>query len=250
MTDAPRDSAVKSVSSRLTHATAIAATVLGLSGAAQAADLRMPIKAAPIPMAVFSWTGFYLGAEIGYAWGKDSTTEYLTGTNTLTGLGWNYPISGVTGGLFAGGNYQIGALVIGAEADIEAANIRGGFYDLPVGGSGDTRINWQGSMRGRLGFAVDRVLVYGTGGLAFANISHSNQNLVARTSEGVSAVRTGWTVGGGVEMAVTQQFLIRAEYRYTDYGKYRYDSIVTFPGLTAEQTPAFSAVRLGAAYRF
>jgi len=245
MIDASFDNAVNRVSRNLRCGSAIIVAVLGLTCASRAADMPFPVKA-PIamPMTMFSWTGFYIGGQVGYAWGRDSTTEYFTGTNTLTGIGWNYPVSGVVGGLYAGANYQIGSFVIGAEADIEGTNIKGGFYDTALGGSGDTQIRWQSSVRGRVGFAVDKVLFYGTGGVAFAEIYHS------KASESLSAMRTGWTAGGGIEWALTPQVLVRAEYRYTDFGKYRYDSLVTFPGLTAEQTPAYSAMRVGAAYKF
>ena len=231
------------------HVAAIAATVIALSGSASAADLRLPLKAPPLPP-FFSWSGFYAGADVGYAWGRDSTTEYLTGTNTLTGLKWNYSPSGAVGGLYAGGNYQTGPAVLGIEGDIEGTGIQGGFNDVTTGGAGDTLIDWQGSLRGRLGFAADKVLFYGTGGLAFADISHTYKNLVAVTSETTSAVRTGWTAGAGVEMFVSPHLLVRAEYRYSDFGKYRYDSVVTFPGLTGEQNPRLNTVRIGTAYKF
>jgi outer membrane immunogenic protein len=232
-----------------TGAAAAGALALILAAPANAADLGYPVKASPL-VRVFSWTGFYVGADIGYAWGRDSTTEYFTATNTLTGLKWDYDLKGVTGGLFAGGNYQTGPLVLGVEADIELADIKGGFNDPALGGAGNTRIDWQGSVRGRLGFAADKALFYGTGGLAYANISHTYNNLVAGTAETTAGVRTGWTAGAGVEMAVTQNILVRAEYRYTDFGKYRFDSVVTFPGLTGQQEPTFSTVRVGAAYKF
>jgi outer membrane immunogenic protein len=93
-------------------------------------------------------------------------------------------------------------------------------------------------------------LFYGTGGLAFADISHIYKNLVAGSTETTAGVRTGWTAGAGVEVALTQNILVRAEYRYTDFGHYRYDSVVTFPGLTGQQEPTSSSVRVGAAYKF
>ena len=228
-----------------------AAVVLAfiLSNPADAADLGFPAKAVP-PLPIFSWTGLYVGADVGYAWGHDSTTEYFTATNTLTGLKWDYAPKGAVGGLYAGGNYQIGAMVLGLETDIEMAGIKGGFNDPALGGAGNTKIGWQGSLRGRLGFAAEKAMFYGTGGLAYADISHTYDNLVVGNTETTSAVRTGWTAGVGAEVAVTQNLLVRAEYRYADFGHYRYNSVVTFPGLTGQQEPTFNTVRVGAAYKF
>jgi outer membrane immunogenic protein len=228
-------------------AAGLTALVVVLANSANAADLPIAMKAPP-PVPGFSWTGFYVGADVGYAWGKDSTSEYFTGTNTFTGFKWNYNANSFVGGLYAGGNYQSGNFVLGLESDIEAAGNRGGFFDPP--GSGDTRVDWQGSFRGRAGFAFDKALFYGTGGLAFANISHTYTNLITGISETTAGVRTGWTAGGGVEVALTHNILARAEYRYTDFGSYRYDSILSFPGLTGEQRPRFDTVRVGVAYKF
>jgi outer membrane immunogenic protein len=225
-------------------------TALALfAGSASAADLAMPMKAPP-PLPVFSWTGFYIGADVGYAWGKDTTTEYLTATNTFTGFNPSYKINSAVGGLYGGYNYQIGSAVLGIESDIEAANIRGGFNDPSVGGAGTTLLDWQGSLRGRLGFAADKVMFYGTGGLAFADISHTYTNLVTGVAETTSGLRAGWTAGAGVEIALTPNLLARVEYRYTDYGPYRYDSVTSFPGFTGQQEPRFNAIRVGAAYKF
>lgn len=226
-----------------------AALALAFAGPTSAADLRLPVRAPP-PISIFSWTGVYAGAAVGYAWGRDTTTEYFTATNAFTGLKWDYSPKGAVGGLYAGGNYQAGAMVFGLETDIELARIDGGFYDVALGGSGNTNIDWQGSLRGRLGFAADKALFYGTGGLAYANISHTYGNLVAGTRETTAGIRTGWTAGAGVEVAITQNLLLRAEYRYTDFGSYRYDAVVTFPGLTGQQEPQFNTVRVGAAYKF
>lgn len=225
------------------------AAVALLGGPAAAADFAMPVKA-PVPLAVFCWTGFYLGADVGYAWGKDTTTEFLTASNTFTGFNPTYNINSAVGGLYAGYNYQISSAVLGIESDIDAAHLHGGFYDPTIGGAGTTQLDWQGSLRGRLGFAVDKTLFYGTGGLAFGDIAHTYTNLVTGVAETTSGIRTGWTAGGGVEVAVTPNLLARAEYRYTEYGSYRYDSVTSFPGFTGQQQPRFSSVRVGAAYKF
>ena len=223
-------------------------TTIGFAQSAGAADMPMYRKASPIPAAVFSWTGFYLGAQVGYAWGRDHTTEYLTANGAFTGFQWRYRLDHVVGGGFAGANYQVGNAVFGLEADIEAAGNKGGFYDPP--GAGDTNIKWQGTFRGRLGFAADRVLVYATGGFAYADISHTYVQVITPIHETTTGIRTGWTAGAGIEYAVTNNVLVRAEYRYTDYGKYRYDSLTAFPGLTGQQTPTLNTGRIGVAYKF
>lgn len=220
-----------------------------LTGSASAADFSMPMRP-PLPSVIFCWTGFYVGADAGYAWGKDTTTEYLTATNTYTNFDPTYKIKSPVVGAYAGYNYQIGSAVLGIETDLETASLNGGFLDTVVGGAGTTQLDWQGSLRGRLGFAADKVLVYGTGGLAYAGISHTYTNLLTGVAETTSAPRTGWTAGAGVEVAWTANLLVRAEYRYTDYGPYRYDSVAAFPGFTGQQEPRFSAVRVGAAYKF
>lgn len=242
---------LRAFAARTAHKSAFAscatALVLIVAGAANAADFSEPYRAPP-PVPFFSWTGFYVGADLGYTWGRDHTTEYVTASGAFTGFQWDYKANSFVGGLFAGGNYQIGSFVLGAEADIEALRLKGGFFDPP--GSGDTRLDWQGSFRGRAGYAVDKTLFYGTGGLAFADISHTYSNLITGISETTAGIRTGWTAGGGVEFALTPQILARAEYRYTDFGTYRYDSLTAFPGLTGQQAPRFSTVRVGAAYKF
>jgi outer membrane immunogenic protein len=187
--------------------TAMLTAMALLADSANAADLSMPMRASP-PLLAFSWTGFYIGADVGYAWGKDTTTEYVTATNTFTGFNPTYNINSAVGGLYAGYNYQIGSAVLGIESDIEATNIRGGFIDPVVGGAGTTQLEWQGSLRGRLGFTADKVLFYGTGGLAFADISHTYTNLLTGIAETTSGLRTGWTAGAGIEVALCQIFLL------------------------------------------
>lgn len=233
-----------------TSTAAAAVVFLGL-GAANAADLSIPYKAPPfVPPAVFSWTGFYLGGAVGYAWGNDHLLEYFTANDAFTGFEKRYSASGALGGIYGGGNYQFGHTVIGLEGDIEAANLRGNWNDPLVGGAGTTVLKWQGSVRGRLGYAADSVLLYGTGGVAFGNVSHTYTNQLTGIDETTSSMRTGWTAGAGIEYAVTQSMLLRAEYRYTDYGLSRYDSVTSFPGLSGTQNLRFNTVRVGAAIKF
>jgi outer membrane immunogenic protein len=248
MHGAPRTFAART---SLTSLSLFALTALALvqTAPARAADFAAPMTP-PVFSQVFSWTGFYIGAEAGYAWGKDTTTEYLTASNTFTGFDPTYKVSSAVGGAYAGYNYQIGWAVLGVESDIEAANLRGGFLDTTVGGSGTTQLNWQGSLRGRAGFTAGQMMFYGTGGLAFAEIDHTYTNLITGTAETNSGLRTGWTAGAGVEISVMPNLLARVEYRYTDYGPYRYNSITAFPGFSGVQEPRFGAVRIGAAYKF
>jgi len=248
MHGAPRTFAVHT---GLTSISLFALTALAVvhTATANAADFASPM-AAPAFSQVYSWTGFYIGADAGYVWGKDTTTEYLTASNTFTGFAPTYGVSSMVGGLYAGYNYQIGWAVLGVESDIEAATLRGGFLDTTVGGAGTTQLDWQGSLRGRAGFTAGQMLFYGTGGLAFAEIDHTYTNLITGVAETNAGFRTGWTAGGGVEISVTPNLLARVEYRYTDYGPYRYNSLTAFPGFSGVQEPRFSAVRAGIAYKF
>ena len=192
---------------------------------------------APLAASAFNWTGFYAGAQLGYGWGNDTTVELATGPNTPTGLAYELPSQGPLGGIFAGYNHQMNSIVIGGEADIEAADIRGDFGDEITGlGAGASHIDWQGSVRARLGFtASDRALGYLTGGVAFANINYvySRTALIPpAVDEPVTNFRAGWTVGAGLEYALTDNVTLRGEYRYADYGTFHNESKVAFgPGV-------------------
>jgi len=181
---------------------ATALTTAGLS-AATAADLpsQAPPPAPIIAAPIFTWTGFYIGGNLGAGW-RDSNDDpvILTGPGIPGGLAGGTLIFGnnndatFTGGGQIGYNYQIGSFVIGAEADIQgidsgnnsnAVFIPGpGFTGTFVPGEFENGADWWGSARLRAGVAFDRFLVYATGGLAYTEDN------------------TGWTVGGGVEWAL------------------------------------------------
>lgn len=238
------------------YAVAVASVLLASTGIGLAADLpssKMPPSLAPLPQ-TFSWAGFYVGVHGGYVWGKDTTREYLTVPWTFIGLQNSYEPKGGIFGLHAGGNVQFGNIVAGIEADVDFGRIKGGFVDPPAppfnpGGRGNTVIDTQGSLRARIGYAFDNVLVYATGGLALANHKSTYFNW---PGVGESFTRTikGYTVGGGVEYALTQSISIRGEYRFTEFEKFNNDSQVAFPGFTGTQEPRYHTVRAGLTYRF
>lgn len=204
---------------------ATAATLL-IAAPAFAADLPARVGAvAPAPVFVtMNWTGFYVGAQVGYSWGTDRTTEFVTATGAATGFARGFSPDGFVGGLHAGYNYQMGSLVLGLEGDIEASGVSGG-YRLANGNGTDTDRAWQGSLRARVGVAFDRALLYATGGVAFADIKHTYVSPAVR--ESFSDVKMGWTVGAGLEYAFTNNLTARAEYRYTSFDRFGHNSVST-----------------------
>ncbi|MGH6853736.1 MAG: outer membrane protein, partial [Methylocella sp.] len=127
--------------------------------------------------------------------------------------------SGVIGGAHVGYNLQYHQWVAGLEGTVDGSSLTG-TRTSATGVTMSTRTETQGSIRARIGVAFDRVLIYGTGGAAFAGFD-DNYSIGAPffLSEQDSKTRTGWTVGGGLEYAVTNNWSIGAEYRYSDFGR-------------------------------
>lgn len=243
-----------------THLKASLASFLILcGGAAAAADLPHAPALPPAPAlpAFYNWTGFYVGAQAGYSWGADTTKDLRTAGPIPRGATFDYHPSSALGGVHAGFNIQFGSVVLGIEGDVEYLNARGGFHDpsgvrSPSDPGRHLRVqqDWQGSVRGRIGYAFDRMMIYGTGGVAFTNFDYASYNPVAGLGETGTFSRTGWTVGGGANFAFTDQIVVGLDYRYTDYGKFDYVASSAFPGLTAEQKPSSHALRASVAYKF
>ncbi|HUI21129.1 MAG TPA: outer membrane protein [Methylocella sp.] len=205
---------------------------IALSGsAALAADLpsRAPPPAYIPPAPIFTWTGIYVGGQIGYAWSSGNNNfngfdPFFPGTPYLVSSVGGTP-NGVIGGANVGYNYQINQWVLGIEGDVNGTSLSNtavaAFPDgtsLSVHSTSDI----QGSIRGRLGVAWDRALIYATGGVAFGgfntDVTLANSVVPFFGSGSVSTTRVGWTVGGGIQYAVTNNWSVRAEYRYTDWG--------------------------------
>ncbi|MCI0468177.1 MAG: porin family protein [Beijerinckiaceae bacterium] len=217
------------------------AAFLAAAAPAMAADIPPPAPPpADAPPPLFTWTGFYLGGQIGYAWGTDRVT-----VNPF-GFGTNFTPNGVVGGAHIGYNLQLNQFVAGLEGDVEGTGISRTFS--PGGVVYDTNVPVQGSIRARLGIGFDRVLLYATGGAAFAGFETTVTGFgVDRTSQ----TRAGWTVGGGIEYAVTPNWSIRAEYRYADFGSFTYATPLAFGvGSSVRHQETENAVRAGFSYRF
>jgi len=210
---------------------------LALTGsAALAADLpsRAPPPVYLPPPPIFTWTGIYVGGQIGYAWasGNNNFTGYdpffVADPFISTTLGGNP--SGVIGGAHVGYNYQINQWVFGLEGSVDGtslSNTAAAFFPDGTTLTVQSRADIQGSIRGRLGIAWDRALIYATGGVAFggfntnvniANTGFLNGGVPFFANGSISSTRVGWTVGGGIDYAVTNNWSVFAEYRYTNWG--------------------------------
>lgn len=210
----------------------------GLVGStANAADLsrryEAPITKAPAYVPVYSWTGPYLGINGGGGWGTsrwDSTGSF-----------------DVSGGLFgvqAGYNWQMGQAVFGVEGDIDWTNIKGSTTAFCALGC-ETSNSWLATIRGRLGYAIDRFMPYVTGGAAFGNVRARTPGFAGGSDTG-----TGWTLGGGVEFAIAPNWTVKGEYLYVDLGNFNC-GLACGGGLAVDNVDFKShIVRAGLNYRF
>lgn len=214
-----------------------------------AADLALkPVEPEAPVVTPYDWTGPYLGLHAGYGWGSEKDDQSHLFPGTTPGApdqpGDNFDINGFIGGAHLGYNYQINQFVIGAEADVDFADIKGSQRFSYEGGdvTGKIRLksDFQGSARLRAGYAIDNLLLYVTGGVALANadlkvygVSDSNTHI-------------GWTAGGGMEYAFTPNWIGRAEVRYSDFSKKSYQTPDGKVKAGWDQTTA----NLGVSYKF
>jgi outer membrane immunogenic protein len=232
-------------------------TLLALTvvNAAIAAGLPVrPIYSAPAPLPVFSWTGFYVGVQGGYSWTRDFDDEKLTATGAPSDYtpGSAASPDGTRIGGYLGYNWQVSSLVLGLEADGEFANAKDSTTFSNTGSPPDfyeTTIRSQGALRGRVGFAFDRLLLYATGGVALADIKEHDEVGATGESADNSTTRSGWTVGSGLDFMVTNKLIGRIEYRYADFGTFSYTPVV-FPDFTENHSITENTIYVGLAYKF
>ena len=210
------------------------AALVGSFGVASAAD--MAVKALPpAPMAVYNWTGFYVGVNGGGGWNTWTGVGGVVagpGVNSVNGSG------GLAGGA-VGGNYQFGNVVLGLEGTYDWADIS----NTQSGALGPGTLNlvikndYIATVAGRVGYAFDRVLIYGKGGAAFTR-DKLNATLTGPAPGTAAGAfdRTGWLAGAGVEWAFYGNWSVKAEYDYMGFGTITEGNFTTTGGLGV--TPA------------
>ena len=218
-------------------------TVALSAASASAADMAARYTKAPLVAPIYNWTGFYIGLNAGGAWNESNVTStvfseggYFADTSPAAiALAGNQNInkSGFTGGVTAGYNWQINNAVLGVETDFNYFGIKGSStrtavypccvaHTFTVNSSKST--DWLWTLRGRVGFLVTpALLLYGTGGLAVADLKASylftDTFAAASESASISSTRYGWTAGVGGEYALLNGWSIKAEYLYVDLGR-------------------------------
>jgi outer membrane immunogenic protein len=205
----------------------------------------------------YNWTGFYFGADGGFAWQRSSGNLTTASGAVLTPYG--YSGTGPFAGPFVGGNYQFNRFVLGVEGDWQWSNLTGNNQVLAaLGATGalpsgpftvSTTAKDYGSIRGRVGVAFDRFLLFGTGGWATGNPSTAFALTGSAPFVTTGDRSNGWTAGVGLEYAITDTILGRIEYRYTDFHT---SGFVNVPANIVDggtRTP-ISDFRVGFAYKF
>lgn len=219
-----------------------------------AADLRMATKAPAMEALapVTNWNGFYIGVQGGYQWGRQRETEFRTSTGVFTNLDERWNSDGFVGGGHVGYNFAAGSILYGIEGDFEGADVRG-TYQLGNGAGTTFDVNWQSSIRGRLGFFWGPTLLYVTGGAAFADLRNRHLGFggISLSGDTFSSTETGYTVGAGAEWMFSPAWSARVEYRYTDFGRYGTDvGPASFPAFSYPERAEFHTVRGGISYHF
>lgn len=218
------------------------------TGAVYAADAVQSGEEPPAPLPIastFNWTGGYIGVNAGGAFGKFK--HPFSGFGPTTDLA-DINASGFLGGVQAGYNWQLGQMVYGIEADFQGSTAKGSVSDASIGlVELSNKVDWFGTLRARVGYTpTDRVMIYGTGGLAYG---HVKSELVtdAPFTGSSSKTKAGWTVGTGIEYALGTNWTVKPEYLYTDLGK---STILSSGGASLKNDIAFHTVRVGLNYKF
>jgi outer membrane immunogenic protein len=210
--------------------TAVVVALMGTPVFAADIATKAPLPA-PVPYAAYNWTGFYVGLEAGGGWAS-STTTIITATSTSSNPPGTvlptHDYSGALGGFYGGYNYQFGQFVVGIDGDYTWAGLNSTGTDVGVVapfdvGHYNANINWVATATGRVGYAGwDKWLFFAKGGWAWAGFEDTTngQNAAGTVSTSLETsqnTRDGWTVGGGIELAVTANVIFKLEYDYVKF---------------------------------
>jgi outer membrane immunogenic protein len=202
------------------------ATLIALTAApAIAADMRMPVKAPPAPIVtVFSWTGCYVGANIGYGRADKDYFDPIEAVNV-----GSHKADGIVGGGQVGCDYQAGNWVFGIQGMFDAADLTGShvnpfpYFGIPNDFTEHTRVSWFTTVTGRLGYTLQpSLLAYVKGGAAWVRDKHQEFRITPDPTfvpGSASVTRTGWVIGGGFEYSFGRNWSVFAEYNYLDFGR-------------------------------
>jgi outer membrane immunogenic protein len=270
----------------------VALTAVG-TVVAQAADLPTRKEAPPVFVPPpFTWTGFYVGLNAGAIIRSGSNNNFSI-FDPNAGIDGNFIVNafpfgdngggktGFIGGGQAGYNWQTGAFVLGVETDFDGTTLSRSFNNVgvPFAGAGvpailagdflsvngKASLSWLGTTRGRVGFVVtpdNRLMIYATGGVAYgggsSNFSVFDSTTGSFFTGNPSSTRVGWTIGGGVEYAITNNITIRGEYLYADLGSTTFNTVgnaaaaTFFPGVFASGKISYNAsiARAAINYKF
>lgn len=251
--------------------TGVAAAAL-LATPAMAADL--PVKApALVAPAAPSWNGLYVGVGLGDRWGTTQWTttqaDFITPKPIDTSSPHDFNQNSFYFSGYVGYNFQFGNWITGVEGDLGGGNSEdtlNGFPGLNINfpptptDTSSVKLKWDGSIRGRLGYLImPTVLVYATGGWAFQNINSAAScttntgwcNGVNVQSTSINQTLNGWTIGGGMEVMLVPNWLLRLEGRYSDFGTHTNTYLNVAPDLIrADLRTTTGIMRVGVAYKF
>lgn len=223
----------------------LAATAVAFATSAYGADMTSAPPSMMSPASVYNWSGAYIGLDAGYLWGS-ADHSFSNGAPS----GGSDP-DGFIGGAYAGYNWQSGPVVFGVETDFEGGSVDGSFVDnTGITSAGTTSLNWQGSLRARLGYADRNMLYYATGGWAYGDFDFGGGPGYAPVTNGYSDTMNGWTLGAGMEMMFTQNWIGRLEYRYTDFGTAKGTVAPTYSFVNMPVDVSTNAIRAGISYKF
>lgn len=222
---------------------------------ASAADVAQWPSISPLYGPAVNWTGLYVGINGGYGLANATASGSIPGFNVSA----SQDLSGAIGGGQVGFNWQTGATVLGIEADIQASGVEKDTVVCPASTCGGVdftlrnKVPWFATVRGRVGLAVERFLLYATGGLAYTHLTSALSIPAAGATVDLatwSSTRAAWTAGAGIEFQVSRNWSTKLEYLYLDTGSFQ--TSVSALGVTLNPTLHVSEqiIRAGLNYRF